>query len=66
MKNERAVPKNGHFFRKIIFKKIFGPQNPFLKIYALGQGNSTHAYKIWAGLDEKWMSSSPKCKVETR
>ena len=52
--------KNGHFFRKIIFKKIFGPQNPFLKIYIFGQGHSAHACKIWAGSDEKWMSSSQK------
>ena len=52
--------KNNNLFRKIIFKKIFGPQNPFLKIYVFGQGHSAHACKIWAGSDEKWMSSSQK------
>ena len=31
-----------------------------MKIYVFGQGHSAHACKIWAGSDEKWMSSSQK------
>ena len=31
-----------------------------MKIYIFGQGHSAHACKIWAGSDEKWMSSSQK------
>ena len=50
-------------FHKKNFKKIFGPQNPFLKIYLFGQGHSTHACKIWAGSVEKWMSSSQKTVI---
>ena len=57
MKNEWIVRKNG------LLKNVnenFGPRNPFLKCHIFGQGHSAHACKIWAGSDEKWMSSSQK------
>ena len=65
MKNEWVVYEKRYFFRKIIFKKIFWPQNLFLKIKIFGQGHPAHAYKTWAGSDEKWMISSRKCSGHT-
>jgi len=63
MKNEWVVGKKRSFFQKNNFKKIFGPQNPFLRICIFGQGHSAHACNIWAGSDEKWMSSLQKTVI---
>ena len=57
LKQQRT--KTVEFSHKKLWK-LLNPESFFLKIYRFGQGHFPHACKIWAGSDEKWMSSSQK------